>query len=273
MPSLLAARKHLCVAALVAGFAAPGAMAQDNEGAGSGADPFAGERSIDPKAEEYMGAACRFLASQKAFSVHSGATVEQLFRSGRRIQRSRGGTVVLQRPDKLWADYQSDKGHRVMRFDGKTLVINDVDQKVYGKIDSPGTIEQMLTAAQDRFDVVVPLADLLYEDPCAALKTSVDHAWYLGKSYFAGEHYHHILMSAPEVDLQIWVTDGKQPVIRKVVLTYKNEPGEPQYGAVLTDWNFRPRISKTQFSFKPAADAREIQFVTAEAPAASATQE
>jgi len=268
MRSFSTTRTFLPLVTFVAAIAAPFAMAQNE-----GADPYAGERKIDPKAEEYMGAACSFLRSQKSFSVHSEATTEQLFQSGRRIQRSRGGTVVLQRPDKLYADFQSDKGHRMMHFDGKTLVINDVDQKVYGKIDSPGTVETMLTAAQDKFNVVLPLADLLYEDPCAALKTSVENAWYLGKSYFAGEYYHHILMSAPEVDLQVWVTEGKQPVIRKIFITYKNEPGEPQFGAVLTDWNFKPRINKAKFDFKPPADAREIQFVANDAPAAGASKE
>jgi hypothetical protein len=267
MPSLLEARKHLWAVALIAGFAAQGAVAQDE-----GADPFVGERHIDPQAEQYMKAACQLLKGQQAFSVHGEATVEQLFRNGRRIQRSRGVTVVLQRPDKLWGEVRSDKGHRMLHFDGKTLVINDLDDKVYGKIESPGNVEQMLTHAQDRFDVVLPLADLLYDDPCAALKTSAENAWYLGKSYFAGDYFHHILISSPEVDLQVWVSDGKQPLFRKLVLTYKNEPGEPQYGIALSDWNFRPNLRKAQFIFKPAADAREIQFVTAEATA-SATQE
>jgi hypothetical protein len=259
----------LKAAALAAGLCATNAFAQDP----AGPDPFVGERHIDPKAEEYMRAACQFLKGKQSFSVRSEATTEQLFRSGRRIQRSRGGTVVLQRPDKLFADFQSDKGHRMLHFDGKMLVINDVDQKVYGKIESPGNIEKMLTDAQDRFDVVFPLADLLYDDPCAALKTAAENAWYLGKSYFAGAYYHHILISAPEVDLQVWVSDGKEPLFRKLVLTYKNEPGEPQYGAVLSDWNFRPKLRKAQFGFTPPADAREIQFVTAEAATASATQE
>ena len=271
MPSSLEFKKVLYLVVLAAAFAA-NANAQETEAA---ADPFVGERHIDPKAEEYMRAACQFLNGKKAFSVHGESTIEQLFRSGRRLQRSRGVTVVMQRPDKLWAEARSDKGHRTVYFDGKTLVVNDIDDKVYGKIDSPGTVEQMLTYAQEHYDVVLPLADLLYDDPCAALKTSAEHAWYLGKSYFAGGYYHHILISAPEVDLQVWVSDGKQPLFRKLVLTYKNEPGEPQYGIALTDWNFRPRIKKTQFTFKPPADVREIQFVTAEAPAAgaSATQE
>lgn len=270
MSSSGTAEKFIRALALVAGLVSPVAFAET-----PAADPFAAEVKIDADAEKYMRAACEYLDGKPAFSVRAEGTFEEVFRKGRRVQRSRGMTVELKRPDRMWAEVQYDKGLRRIQFDGKSLAISDIDAKVYGKIDVPGTVEHMLTYAAEKFDVVLPLMDLLSDDPCAALESTVERGWYLGKRYFDGGYYHHLFFSAMEVDLQVWVSDGDEPLFRKLVLTYKNEPGEPQYGLALTGWNFAPPKNDARFEFTPAKGAREITFVTAEAPAtgAAGTQE
>jgi hypothetical protein len=80
-----------------------------------------------------------------------------------------------------------------------------------------------------------------------------------------------VLLSTADVDLQVWVTDGDQPVFRKLVFLYKNDPGMPQYGVALSDWNFAPATDEATFTFTPQADAQQIEFVVAaEEPAAEA---
>ncbi len=232
------------------------------------------ERRIDETAAKHMRAACEYLKGQKAFSVHAEATLEEVYRKGRSVQRSRGMTVVLKRPDRLRIGIDFDKGRREFYYDGKSVAITDVDAKVYGRFDAPPTTEGMLDDAIARLNVAMPLADLVSEDPCAALETAVERAWYLGEHYFAGGRYHHLLLSAPDVDLQVWVTGGDAPLFRKFVLTYKNDPGAPQFTSVLSDWNFAPATDEAMFTFAPPADAHEVEFVVdAAAPAADATSD
>jgi len=265
-------------ALLFLGFAAAGALAEEPaasaaaESMAAADEALADRPQIDAEAEKYMRATCGFLKSQPAFSVHAEGTFEQVFRKGRRLQRSRGMTLVLKRPDRLWGLVESDKGRRGVHYDGKTLVVSDIDAKVYGKLDAPPTVEAMLLYASEQFNLDLPLQDLVSDDPCAALRTSVERGWYLGKNYFDGGRYHHMLFSSPDIDLQVWVTDGNAPVFRKLVLTYKNEPGEPQYGVALSNWNFSPQLDKAKFVFTPPSDAHQIEFVTAEAPVSGAAK-
>jgi hypothetical protein len=266
-------------AALAAVLATVGVIAQEPETAAAestAAEPVADlpatERRIDETAAKHMRAACEYLKGQKAFSVHAEGTLEEVYRKGRRLQRSRGMTVVFKRPDRLRAEIDFDKGRREFYYDGKSVAITDVDAKVYGRFDAPPTTEAMLDEAMARFNVAIPLADIVSEDPCGALQSTVERGWYLGEHYFAGGRYHHMLFSAPDVDLQVWVTDGDTPLFRKFVLSYKNQPGEPQYGVALSDWNFAPATDEAAFTFTPPADAHEIEFVVAaEAPAADVT--
>ncbi|MEZ5446887.1 MAG: DUF2092 domain-containing protein [Gammaproteobacteria bacterium] len=280
MGSRRISEKVLRVLALASVVAAVGVFAQEQEpetvaSASAATDAAAeqptDERRIDETAAKYMRAACEYLKGQQAFSVHAEGTLEEIFRSGRRVQHSRGITVTFRRPDRLRADVEFDKGRREFYYDGKSVVITDVDAKVYGRFDAPPTTEAMLDDAMARFNVEMPLADLVSAEPCGVLQGNVDRAWYLGEHYFAGGRYHHVLLSTPDVDLQVWVTGGDQPVFRKLVFLYRNEPGMPQYGVALSKWNFAPATDETTFTFTPRADTRQIEFVVAaEEPAAEA---
>jgi hypothetical protein len=75
---------------------------------------------------------------------------------------------------------------------------------------------------------------------------------------------HHLAFSQETIDWQIWIEDGPRPVPRKLVITYKTEPGSPQYVARLSGWNFQPRFSKHFFTFEAPAGAGEMEFLTVE---------
>ncbi len=47
----------------------------------------------------------------------------------------------------------------------------------------------------------------------------------------------------------------------KIVITYVNEPGQPQFTAVLSGWDFAPRLPDLVFDFAPPIDADEIEFL------------
>ena len=60
---------------------------------------------------------------------------------------------------------------------------------------------------------------------------------------------------------QIWIEVGPRPVPRRLVITYKDEPGSPQYIAELSGWNFQPRLSDHYFTFRPPIGSDEIEFL------------
>jgi hypothetical protein len=69
-----------------------------------------------------------------------------------------------------------------------------------------------------------------------------------------------------DVDWQVWIEVGKQILPRKLVITYVDEPGDPQYSAVLTDWDFTPRLPERLFRFEAPAGAARIEFLPEEEP-------
>ena len=79
---------------------------------------------------------------------------------------------------------------------------------------------------------------------------------YVERSQRGGEPTDHIAGSIRDVDFQMWI--GDDTLLRRIVLTYPNAPGEPQLRADFSDWDFAPPASETIFTFYPPEDAERI---------------
>ena len=51
-----------------------------------------------------------------------------------------------------------------------------------------------------------------------------------------------------DIDWQIWIESGKRQIPRKIVITYKNLPGQPQFIAFLNDWVIDKSITDFVFN-------------------------
>jgi len=98
----------------------------------------------------------------------------------------------------------------------------------------------------EQFGYIVPVADLLYSDPHDALSGSAELAVVVGRHTADGTPTYHLAFSGETLDWQIWIDDGPRPLPRQLVITYKEEPGAPQYRARFTNWNFQPRPARGQ---------------------------
>ena len=219
---------------------------------------------IDQMSERVLLDACGYLRSAERFSVNVEATYEDVLTTGIRVEYSRQASVVLERPDHLRIDSESDKGRRSFFYDGKTVTVYHPDKGVYAVFAAPPTIDAMIDAAEAR-GVSMPASDLLMNHPCQALGDHLQTGTYAGRHYLDGDWYHHLLLSTDAVDVQLWVAPGDAPEIRKLVITYTGKPGEPQYRALLRDWDFDPAIDSSTFTFTPPADARKVTFKNADA--------
>jgi hypothetical protein len=218
--------------------------------------------AIEPGAREVVRRACDYLQSLERFSVAVEISYDEVLAAGYKLQYSRAGRLLVERPDRFRFESESDKGYRTAWYDGQSLTIYDEDLNVYAMFEAPHTIDATLDLIADR-NIVLPLDDLLYSQPCAGLGEHVQSGYYVGLNYVDGGFHHHVLLATDAVDVQLWVEDDDTPLIRKVVITYGEEPGEPQFIALLQDWDTAPASAPANFVFTPPAGAKEIDFYAA----------
>ena len=101
-----------------------------------------------------------------------------------------------------------------------------------------------------------PLARLLVTTlpkELAALMTEVE---FVERNTLGETPTDHIAGRTKEVDFQFWIGDDGWP--RRIVLGYRNEPGQPEFRTNLVDWNLAPTVSDADFAFSPPKGAEKI---------------
>jgi hypothetical protein len=140
----------------------------------------------------------------------------------------------------------------------------DRKANLYGSIQVPETIDKVLDAASDKYGINLPIEDLLVSDPYSSAMAGIKGGAYFGKAKILGTRCHHIAFSTDRVDWQLWIEDGPKPLVRKLVITYKQEDTDPQYTAIFTDWDLKARLPDKSFVFTPPKGASGIEVLPAD---------
>lgn len=219
---------------------------------------------IEPQADEALQAMCRTLQSAGAISFHVSLQSDENTPHGRVIQTVRDTQILMRRPDAIAANRQGSEGLWQLRYHGDKLTIWRGDRNHYAIIEVPQDIDQMLDFLYEEYDLTIPLAELLFSDPYNALTENVQTGTYVGRHLAGGRLCHHLLFTQENVDWQIWIDTDESALPRKVVITYKDEPGDPQDVVELGDWNLAPVLSDNAFVFLPpegstAVDLSELR--------------
>jgi len=214
---------------------------------------------ISPRADRVLHSALDFLAKTPAFSLNAEIWREHVDESGQKIQFSRTITMDVKRPDGLRLEISSPNGGRGFWYDGKTLTILDRKQNLFSTTDMPATLDGAVDAAHDQFGIDLPLIDLALSDPYQNATSKVTDGRYFGLATVLGVTCHHLAFTQDNVDWQVWIEDGPQPLIRKFVITYKNDPGAPEFTALITHWNLADRIADSNFVFESPKGASKIE--------------
>jgi hypothetical protein len=212
----------------------------------------------DPAAIAELKKATDFLTSLPRFHIKASIVYDVIQEDGRSLQYEKYGDVYLQRPDRFFAEVSLDDGRfRQMWYDGKMLSLAERSKNIYTRIKAPPTIDATLDMMEGLFKDPQPLSDLYYSDLSPLDKLALE-ADVVGDSRVNDWPCTHLSFRGKTVDWQLWIEKGAKPFIRKLVISYREEPGTPQTVALLTLWETPNRFSEEMFTFIPPADSQWI---------------
>ena len=137
--------------------------------------------------------------------------------------------------------------------------LEGVEAGRFGRLETQELFDDAVDTARDEYGIDLPLIDLAVSDPYKDATAKVQGSRYYGISPVLGVLCHHLAFTQENVDWQIWIEDGPQPLIRKFVITYKNEPGQPEFTAFITHWDITDPIADSDFVFSPPVGASKIE--------------
>lgn len=225
---------------------------------------------VDPKADAILKKMGETLGRAKRITFDSHAIADQLTPDGQKLQFAKNQKVRLQRPDKLSVDVTGDVEDLQFRYDGKRVTLYNPRTNSWGSAEMPPSIDDTLDTLADKYGMALPLADLVFSDAYKSLSERVRSSEYLGDGWVFDTKCDHLAFRQAAIDWQIWVEQGERAVPRKIVITFKESPGHPQYTAFLSNWNLSADVPESTFAFTPPAGAKQVEFAPATQPAAAA---
>lgn len=222
--------------------------------------PPAPAPAIDPKAMDLLKRSAEKMKSMTVFSVHADATKDDVVRDGFKVKRTMTEDLLVKKPDRMRAEVSGDDGRRLFVYDGKAVSLLTTPQNFYATVPGGATIADTLEAVTSRYDLELPLTDLLYMAAGTDVGKSATEAGVIGTSRVGGVECDQLAFRTKAVDWQLWIEKASL-LPKKIVVTTRGVEAAPQYEAVLA-WNPAPKIADADFEFKPPPGAVAIRVRT-----------
>lgn len=216
----------------------------------SGSAAYGFSQEVDPEAQKLFKQMCDYMASLKAYSVTSNVFEDRVFPDGEKIQFHRVSRTTVQKPDKIRAESQDDTSSSLSIINGKNFALLDQTSNSYQLVDVPAGLDAAVDFLLQKFNLNVPTADLIKDDPFAVIFPNVISGQYVQAVKIDGKLYHHLAFRQLLMDWQVWVADGDAPLPKQIVVTDKTQHGNPQFMICYEDWNTAPEIKESLFDFK-----------------------
>ena len=225
---------------------------------------------LDPEALAIVERAGDFLREAKRFGFTAHTGYEAVQADGSKLEFGATRRYAVQRPDRVRVETEPrEGGRRLTVFDGKSFVMADLGENAYARADlkKGRDIDFMIDLVRERLDTPLPLAELLRNNPRQAMEDSLESADLVGTERLRGADCDHVALRNPDADLQLWIDRGERPLVRRVVITYRNLPEQPSFWADLEEWSLSPKLAESAFTFTPPAGAERVRFDVRPAPA------
>jgi hypothetical protein len=175
------------------------------------------------------------------------------------IKHSNEEQVYMQGPDKLMVRSEGDKGSRSFYYNGKTLSYYSLDKNQYAEVAGPSTIMEMVDTINKMYGIEFPVADFFYPTFVDDILSESKNLVYLGTTKVDGKDCFHIAGTASDKTFQFWISNDAYTLPVKVVIVYTSKESNPQYEAVLSNWQINPNLPNALFEFNPPPKAKKIK--------------
>ncbi len=215
---------------------------------------------ISEEDEKPLKAMSEFLGKANKLRIEIHDTIDKPIESGQMVQYAHKRIVSIDRPNRLRFDIDGDLNKDTIIFNNGTLSAVKGNEKVYAQITTPPTIDAMLETVRETYGLQFPGANLANSDLYGLLKKAADSGIYLGIHHVLDRECHHYAFSGLGIDFQLWIDATGDPMPRKAVMDYLNQPGQPTYTMVVDNIQLPESFPEDLFKFTAPAGAEKVEF-------------
>jgi hypothetical protein len=224
-------------------------------------DLSTGEPVLSQDASRILMRMTDFISAAPAFSIVSDTGHEVRQKNGQVLEFGSHLTLVIQRPSQANGRFDSRAGDSATTIlDGQAIWVYSAKENIYDTTQQTGDIEASLDMLANQLGAPRQLFDFFSNDLTASLAAAVKSGYYVGESVISGVLCDHLALRGEKEDMQVWIARGDEPVPRRIVITYREMEGQPQFWTQFISWDFSPTLSDTTFKFSPPEGSERIHF-------------
>ena len=217
----------------------------------------------DAGAIEVLKRMSSYIDSLESVSISGASSSDARMDEGLIVSNTQEIRITRKLPGSMYFSSFDGVASKEMYIHEGTLTLFDSATESYANAETPKDLDSALSFALERLDIDLPLMDLIRRDVFNHIVGSNDTVLYVSdRSRVRGTDCHHLAIRTPEVDVQLWVQEGEQPVPRRLIITAKWDGGAPRFVANM-DWDISPDVDEDQFEFKPPKGAAQIEIIEA----------
>ena len=209
-------------------------------------------------AKDLLKAMSDYLVGQKAISFTYDANLEIVTSDLQKVGFASSGTLALSRPDKVRMTRTGGFADVELAYDGRALAAMGKNLNVFAKVETPGTIDELIDTLRSEYGLEVPAADLLSSNPYDVMMSNVTDVKDLGSGVIGGQECNHLAFRTKDTDWQIWIAQDDKPYPCRFTITSKMMAQAPSYTIEVTEWKAGEEVASDDFQLK-TGDAKEVQ--------------
>jgi hypothetical protein len=201
------------------------------------------------------------LDATQSFTFHANKLFDMPLAKGGKIQIGGEMDVAVRRPNRFYVSYGDDLTALEMWYDGEAFSIQNHSKNVHSSIPAGATIGETADILQQKYDLILPLAELISESAYRDESAAASERAYLGTRVLGETTAHHIFVRGPRVDWQIWIDAEGAPLPLKLVVVRKDDPELLQQTILFSDWDLKADLPDETFVAEFEPDSVRAEFI------------
>ena len=173
---------------------------------------IAGPKGADAEPAQMLKEMTEYLRNLQAFRVQAFSVDEVVTEAGTKLQLPTSSVITVARPNRVASEQLDDKNGLSFFYDGKSMALYCRADRTYAVAAAPPTLDATIDLIRKDYGIEAPGADLLYSRPYDVLMEQVKSGELVGHELLGGKMTRHLAFQGDEVDWQIWIAEGAEPL-------------------------------------------------------------
>lgn len=180
---------------------------------------------------------------------------------GQKLEFAEVRTIYIKQPNKLRIDVVPREADAVsVYYNGSKIVMHTPGQNTFAEVDFDGSVAGAMVVLTESLGVPLPMHEFMSPELLDAVLEAIVDASFVDTGTIDGVAYQRFVYRTGATDIQAWIGSDAPRGVRRVVIDYPEDPGQPQFRGSVRSVEVGGELSDDLFEPSVPDDAERLAF-------------